>query len=149
MISKAVSRDVPALAAIWADAEARRYLGGPISFDEAQSRVASRVVAGQLCAARLLGNAPIIGAIALEGQYPLKIEISYLFNVDAWGHGYATESVAAVIDKLRDKFNGYELIAKTQMVNLTSKRLLVRLGFQMEDQIVEFGELQAIYRQCL
>ncbi|HOB01126.1 MAG TPA: GNAT family N-acetyltransferase [Casimicrobium huifangae] len=149
LISKAKSPDMPALAAIWADADVRRYLGGSISRDEALARVDSRVAAGQLCAVRLYGNDRIIGCVVLEEVRPLELEVSYLFNVDAWGYGYATESVSAVVEKIRDRFNGYEVVAKTQAANLPSRRLLSRLGFRMEQEIIEFGEPQAIFRQRL
>ena len=140
---------MPALAAIWADADVRRYLGGSISRDEALARVESRVAAGQLCAVRLYANDRIIGCVVLEEVRPLELEVSYLFNVDAWGYGYATESVSAVVEKIRDRFNGYEVVAKTQAANLPSRRLLSRLGFRMEQEIIEFGEPQAIFRQRL
>lgn len=140
---------MPALAAIWADADVRRYLGGSISRDEALARIDSRVAAGQLCAVRLYGNDRIIGCVVLEEVRPLELEVSYLFNVDAWGYGYATESVSAVVEKIRDRFNGYEVVAKTQAANLPSRRLLSRLGFRMEQEIIEFGEPQAIFRQRL
>lgn len=98
---------------------------------------------------RLLGNDRVIGCITVEELHPLELEISYLFNVDSWSHGYATESVKAVIDKLRVIVSGHQVIAKTQMANLPSRRLLARLGFHMDQEVVEFGELQAIYSQRL
>lgn len=80
---------------------------------------------------------------------PRELEISYLFIVEAWGCGYATESVSAIIDMLRGKFNGNEVFAKTQAANLPSRRLLERLKFFADQEVVEFGELQTIYRRRL
>ena len=146
---KAQIADVQALSVIWADADVRRYLGGPISADEAIRRARSRVEAGELGAVRLLDDERIIGCINVEDRRNRELEISYLFSVDAWGCGYATESISAVVDELRSNFEGYEMIAKTQAANLPSMRLLERIGFRMQQEIVEFGETQAIYGRCL
>ena len=123
----------------------RRYLGGSISADEAIRRAQSRVETGELCAVRLLDDERVVGCIDVKDRCNRELEISYLFRVDVWGHGYATESVAAVLNELRGKFEGYEMIAKTQMANLPSRRLLERIEFQMRQEVVEFGEMQSIY----
>ena len=148
-LRKAQIADVPALSAIWGDVNVRRYLGGSISADEANSRAQSRVEAGELCTVRLLDDARVIGCIDVRDRSNRELEISYLFSVDVWGHGYATESVAAVLNELRGKFEGHEMIAKTQMANSPSRRLLERIEFQMRQEVVEFGEVQAIYSRYL
>ena len=148
-LRKAQIADVPALSAIWGDVNVRRYLGGSISADEAIRRAQSRVEAGELCTVCLLEDERIIGCINVEDRRNSELEISHLFIVDAWGHGYATESISVIIKALRGKFEGYEMIAKTQAVNLPSKRLLERIGFRMQHEIVEFGEIQAIYSRYL
>lgn len=98
---------------------------------------------------RLLGNDRVIGCIAVEEMRPRELEISYLFIVEAWGCGYATESVSAIIDMLRGKFSGDEVFAKTQVANLPSRRLLERLEFFADQEVVEFGEPQTLYRRRL
>ena len=148
-LRKAQIADVPALSTIWGDVNVRRYLGGSISADEANRRAQSRVEAGELCTVRLLDDARVIGCIDVRDRSNRELEISYLLSVDVWGHGYATESVAAVLNELRGKFKGYEMIAKTQMANLPSRRLLERIEFQMRQEVVEFGEMQAIYSRYL
>ena len=148
-LRKAQIADVQALSVIWADSDVRRYLGGPISAYEAIRRARSRVAARELCAVRLLDDERIIGCINVEDRRNRELEISYLFGVDAWGYGYATEAVFAIVNELRSTFEGYEVIAKTQAANLPSMRLLERIGFRMQQEIVEFGETQAIYGRCL
>ena len=149
VLRKAQIADVPALSMIWADLTVRRFLGGPISAEEAIRRAQSRVDLGELCAVCLLADERIIGCIIVEERCNRVLEIAYLFNVDDWGRGHATEAISALIDEIRRKFGGYEMIAKTQSANLPSRRLLERVGFRVNKEIVEFGELQAIYGQRL
>ena len=148
-LRKAQIADVSALSAIWGDVNVRRYLGGAISADEAIRRTQSRVEAGELCTVHLFDDERIVGCIDVRDRSNRELEISYLFGVDAWGYGYATEAISAVINELRGKFEGYEMIAKTQAANLPSRRLLERIEFRMRREIVEFGELQAIYGRRL
>jgi hypothetical protein len=42
---------------------------------------------------------------------------------------------------------GREIVAVTQAANLASRRLLEAVGMRHEDDIVEFGEKQAVYRR--
>ena len=148
-LRKAQIADVPALSAIWGDVNVRRYLGGSISADEAIHRAQSRVETGELCTVRLLDDERVVGCIDVKDRCNRELEISHLFRVDVWGRGYATESVAVVLNELRGKFEGYEMIAKTRMANLPSRRLLERIEFQMRQEVVEFGEVQAIYSRYL
>ena len=56
-------------------------------------------------------------------------EIAYLLGPQWWGHGYATEATAWMIDHLRDAHGVRELWAAVHADNAASMRLLERLGF--------------------
>lgn len=63
------------------------------------------------------------------------VDIGFAFRPAFWGQGYARESAAAVLDQGRDAFKLKRIVAITSPGNLSSIRLLEKLGFQFEREL--------------
>ena len=71
-----------------------------------------------------------------------ELEISYLFLPSCWGHGYATEAAAAVLEWLAEALPEEPVVLCTQVANETSVRLALRLGFRESERFMEFDAEQ-------
>lgn len=67
--------------------------------------------------------------------------IAYVLFRDAWGHGYAAESVERVVRDLRDRWGCGEVSARVDVRNRRSIALLRRLGFECVTAESEAGVL--------
>jgi RimJ/RimL family protein N-acetyltransferase len=76
------------------------------------------------------------GGTALAGPF---LELSYVMPVVAWGHGYAAEAGAAVLDWASERFDE-PVVVCTQAANTRSLALAARLGFT---ELERFGEFDA------
>lgn len=56
--------------------------------------------------------------------------LGYIFNFDYHGQGYATEACRAVLAYAFERLQARQIVSGTAAANLTSCRLLERLGFQ-------------------
>ncbi|EPS27525.1 hypothetical protein PDE_02468 [Penicillium oxalicum 114-2] len=78
----------------------------------------------------------VIGIIGIHNDNPVP-ELGYLFHPSAWGHGYATEAVAAFIPHyfgLRPEARCIE--AKVDAQNRASIRVLQKSGFEEVETLV-------------
>lgn len=57
-------------------------------------------------------------------------EIGFILHPDAWGRGFASEAVAAVLDRAFDTHELKTVTADVDPRNAASLRLLARLGFE-------------------
>jgi RimJ/RimL family protein N-acetyltransferase len=71
-----------------------------------------------------------------------EAELSYLFLPHAWGHGYACESCAAVLEWFADSFPAEPVVLCTQTANIRSRRVADRLGFSELERFEEYGAEQ-------
>jgi len=59
-----------------------------------------------------------------------RAAIAYVFASEHWGHGYASEAVAAMLDELRDHYGVTLAVAVYKAANFRSRKLLTRAGFK-------------------
>jgi RimJ/RimL family protein N-acetyltransferase len=69
-------------------------------------------------------------------------ELGYLFLPEAWGHGYAAEACAAVLDWFADALPGEQVVLTTQTANVRSMRLAAKLGFTEAERFEAYGAEQ-------
>jgi RimJ/RimL family protein N-acetyltransferase len=146
--------DLDAMAAMDADAEVMRFVGGvedPVAHraeladwidDESDtSGLGGWTVVTRDAPGRYLGW---IILYPLPGWEP-DVEIGWRFVRDAWGHGYATEAAAAV---LRHAFEGAGLdrvVAVLDPANGRSRRICEKLAMTPRGQRHAYGEPCALY----
>lgn len=73
------------------------------------------------------------GVVALcdirwEAPFTPSREIGWRLPVESWGHGFASESAAALLDYARDTLRWDEVIALTAVLNVRSQRVMQRIG---------------------
>ncbi|KPI12021.1 GCN5-related N-acetyltransferase [Actinobacteria bacterium OK074] len=71
-----------------------------------------------------------------------EAELGYLFLPQAWGHGYAAEACAAVLDWFAGALPGEPVVLTTQTANERSMRLAAKLGFTKVRLFEEWGAEQ-------
>jgi RimJ/RimL family protein N-acetyltransferase len=82
-----------------------------------------------------------LAAINPENDEALPVyNLGYIFNADFHGRGYATEVCRAVLEHAFRSLGAERVIAGTAAVNLSSCRVLEKLGFQKTDERI--GSLQ-------
>lgn len=87
-----------------------------------------------------------IGLISLDPHHDgVYLEVSYQLLPEWWSAGYATEAVQVIINFALYELNLPKVIAETQIANISSCKLLERLGMNLEKTISRFGAEQAIY----
>jgi [ribosomal protein S5]-alanine N-acetyltransferase len=135
---------------------ARRRESGLESVRRAQRN--ARIGSAVRFTVRSRSDDQFVGQVTLFGRNPddRKAEIGYAFAVAAWGHGYATEATARVIDWAFGPLRLHRIEASVVAGNRASVRVLRRLGFRREGvrrdgaidgrafvDLVEFGRLAA------
>lgn len=122
-------------AAINADPEVMRYLGGLRSRDESDATVdwASGLIAERgwgLWAVEVVGGPSFIGVTGLNqpAVIPDAVEVSWKLGRQHWGQGYATEAARAAVRFGFEQLGLEEIVAMTVPENLRSRRVMERLG---------------------
>ncbi len=156
--------DLEPWAAMNADPEVRRYLGGPLTPEQAAAWVlnfqddldrfgygfwALEIVAtGEFIGYTGLGN--------LDEEMPVSgVELSWRLARPAWGHGYATEAGLAALEYGFGTMRLPEVIAVTMARNLRSQAVMRRIGMTTDpaenfiDPDVDEGALRqhVVYRK--
>lgn len=129
--------DRPDLIALEADAEVMRYLNGGQSVPEAGlldvDFLTPRGDELEVLAAHHAASRAFIGWFALfdDGMVDglRTAEIGYRLARSAWGMGYATEGVRALIEGAFDSLGFDRIRAETMTANLASRRVLEKAGF--------------------
>ncbi|MEW9503025.1 GNAT family N-acetyltransferase [Jeotgalibacillus marinus] len=87
-----------------------------------------------------------IGLVSLDPHHiGNDIEISYQFLPKWWGAGYATEVMKEIIKFAFESLNLSRVIAVTQTANISSRKLLERLGMKLISKYQRFGADQSLY----
>ena len=128
--------DADALHAMYSDVEANIYGTHPAttSIEETREQMVERVAdtSWRGWAITLKGSDTAIGNVAsYEKRQGRVTEIGYMLSRSHWGHGYATEAVAAMIDLLFSE-GQRRVFADTDPDNAPSIAVVERLGFTLE-----------------
>jgi len=128
--------DLPAFAAMSADARVMKYFPGTLTRDESE-RIAARI--RQTFAERGFGFwvveivdvAKFAGFVGLSvprfgAHFTPCVEIGWRLVAEHWGKGYATEAAASAMDFGLERYE--EIVAFTVPHNTPSRRVMERLG---------------------
>jgi ribosomal-protein-alanine N-acetyltransferase len=72
-------------------------------------------------------------------------EISYEFLPQSWGNGYAFEVIRQLLMYALHELKLGRVIAETQTANVSSCRLLEKVGMKVEATLQRYGAEQALY----
>ena len=153
MLRPVVPADVPALHALWADPDVRRFLWDDECIGE---ECAAEVVAasGADFAAHAFGfwtvyetaSGQFMGFCGLRPSEAGEPELLFGFWPRYWGQGLATEASRAVLSYAFDVLACSHVVAATDAPNAASARTLERLGMQIERRGTLNGRDTLFYR---
>jgi RimJ/RimL family protein N-acetyltransferase/predicted enzyme related to lactoylglutathione lyase len=141
-----VEDDAAALFDIFSDARVVRYLSRPLwtRLESARERIAQDAAAGAARRYLRLGvevaaSGRMVGECSLFNIHvdSRRAEIGYALAFDAWGRGYITEALAAVLDHAFSGLGLNRVEADIDPRNGASERVLQRLGFREEGRLRE------------
>lgn len=148
--------DLDAFARMYADPEVMRFLEQGAPLDRA---AAFRAIAAHLGHWQLRGfgqwaledraTGAFIGRAGLwqpEG-WP-GLEVGWVLDRAAWGHGYATEAGHAAIDYAFEVLQADEVISLIRPQNIGSIRVAERLGESYQRDVALFGEVARVYSRA-
>lgn len=131
------------LVALEADPEVMQFLNGGQPVPDAGCPDADfltpRGAEPEVLVAHERGTGRFIGWFALfddgwvDGQR--TAEVGYRLHRAAWGRGYATEGVGALVDQAFDALGFDRVRALTMTVNAASRRVLEKAGFRHTDTL--------------
>ncbi|HET9557098.1 MAG TPA: GNAT family N-acetyltransferase [Actinomycetota bacterium] len=133
--------DLPLYAALNADPEVARYLGGPLSRQDSDDiaewaqECYAREGLGLLAVERRRDGA-FLGMCGLHHQqsYPDDVEVAWRLAYEHWGRGYATEAATGWLDHGFGTLGLPRVIAITDPPNLRSLAVMRRLGMVFDHQ---------------
>ena len=131
--------DLAPYAAINADPEVMRYLGGPI---EAKETARQMQAANAGWAARTIGKIAIertadgmflgMCGLSIEDWYPDDLELGWRLAPAFWGHGYATEAARAWLAHAFDDLAAPRVISIADVPNRRSIAVMARIGMRFD-----------------
>jgi [ribosomal protein S5]-alanine N-acetyltransferase len=150
-----VELDIPALFAIFGDAETMRYWSRPAMTTIAEAEALFRDVQQQAGAGTLLqwgiarrADDVVIGTCTLFriDREHRRCELGYILRRDHWGAGLANEALRALLNHAFGTMGLHRLEADIDPRNAASIRSVERLGFKREGWLREryfvAGEIQ-------
>ncbi len=136
------------------DAEVSKYTGdgGIVSKKEIERRIQEDVIGdykkygfGRL-AVELKGRNKFIGFTGLKYlEYMDEVDLGYRFMKEYWGKGIATESARACVNLGFETLGLSKMIAMVLPENRGSIRVLEKLNFEYEKDIIENNQLAKVY----
>jgi ribosomal-protein-alanine N-acetyltransferase len=134
--------DVPAVHRMMSDPETARFISWDVSSEERTREKVMEKIAETSQKPResysLLvfrrSDDLLVGTCALMARNPemTGLEIGYSLARPAWGHGFATESVRAMLDFAFGPLKAHRIFGFVSPENPPSIRVLERLGFRKE-----------------
>jgi RimJ/RimL family protein N-acetyltransferase len=142
--------DLPLYAALNADPEVARYLGGPLTRQDSDeiAEWAQECYARDgfgLLAVERRRDGVFLGMCGLHHQhaYPDEVEVGWRLAYAHWGKGYATEAATAWLDHAFGALRLPRVISITDPPNLRSLAVMRRLGmaFDHEAEVEDNGQV--------
>ena len=130
------------------DSDVWKYLGGQETAEHNRNSIEyiGKIPVTDRWAVRNKTDNSFLGEISLTPHHDGDdIEISYLFLSEHWNKGYASEAVSVIIQFAFNEKKLDRLVAETQSVNLTSCKVLEKLGFYKVKKLERFNAEQTLY----
>jgi ribosomal-protein-alanine N-acetyltransferase len=142
------------LAALHADPRAMATMGGVATPEQSRAWIERNLRHGEEAGLgifvfreretrRFVGRGAI-RRIEIGGE--TKVEVGYALAFESRGRGYATEIARALAAHAEAEGHG-PLVAYTEPTNAASRRVLEKVGFRYERDLVHHGRDQLLYRR--
>lgn len=150
MLSRIESTDYEEVKRLYMNPEVRRYLGGPRSEESLRTEMETLAQMKKeeiwFWVIRAQGSREFVGTVSLTPHHDGEnIEVSYQLLPEWWGRGYAAEAVSVILHIAFEELRLPRIVAETQSANISSCKLLERLGMKKVDSFERFGEEQSLY----
>lgn len=134
------AQDLPALVAYRNDPDVARYQGWPLpsTLEQEQQLISSSNLgtAGWVQRALVTHAGELIGDVGLNTHHQ-QAELGITLARHAWGHGYAHETLTALLNHVFHDLSLHRVHAGIDPRNESVGRLLTRLGFRLEGTHVQ------------
>src|SRR5215211_1527255 len=74
------------------------------------------------------------------------VELAYALMAEYWGRGLATEMARAILSVAFERLGMEELVCFTLTTNRASQRVMEKVGFEYERDVVHAGQPHVLYR---
>ncbi len=149
MLRPMQAEDIPALVAMWMNADATRYMGGSRERDFLEKTFAEDLTAPALDydlwpvfeqeSSAFVGHC---GLLDKEVDSVTEIELTYVIAPESWGRGYATEIAQALAAYAAESLGLSRLIALIDPANTASAAVAQKVGMTHERDVVRPGGKQ-------
>lgn len=147
LLKRPVGADAPAIFERFAsDPAVTRYVGWPTHGSIESSRAFVNFSDGQWergpAGPYLIfskENGSLLGATGLNPETPRRAATGYVLAKDAWGRGYATEALGAIVE-LAPALGIRRLYALCHPNHRPSQRVLEKCGFELEGTLRSYTE---------
>ncbi len=141
--------DAEILSNLWRDERVQQFMGGVLSQQDADARVADILQSWKdhkagLWAVYEREDNTLVGLCGLS-IFEVEIEIIYKFFSTYWGCGYATEAVAASLAYGFQILQIDRIIGVTQEANSASQHILEKVGMHHIHSLWKWDAPQRIY----
>jgi ribosomal-protein-alanine N-acetyltransferase len=82
--------------------------------------------------------------VTVEGDE--EVEVAYAVMADVWGKGFGTEMAAASVQVAFKQLDLRDLVAFTLPSNIASRRVMEKVGFRYERDIIHTAHSLVLYR---
>lgn len=93
---------------------------------------------------QFVGRGGLRHAIVSGGN---EVELAYALESEFWGQGFATEMAEAIVSLGTDHYSLRDLVCFTLTGNRASQRVMEKVGFGFERNIVHAGHPHVLYRR--
>lgn len=140
--------DLEDIKRMYGNERVRAYLGGVAPGEVIEEQIRGMAPGeDHQWVARNKTTGAFIGMVSLDTHHDGEgIEVSYQTLPEWWGKGYGTELVRQVVGYAFDTLHLPVVLAETQSRNHSSVRLLEKVGFTFQGNVVRFGAEQSIYK---
>ena len=139
VIRRLTEADVPAVAALWADKQVTRFMGGPRDFETLRASFRDDLKAPpSACdlwpvvekqSGVIVGHCGLVPK-AVDGRD--EVELTYVIAAAFWGRGFATEAAAAIRDYAFRQLDLTRIVSLIDPANSASERVALKLGMKFE-----------------
>lgn len=145
--------DIPALVALWMDADVTRYIGGPRERAFLEQTLTEDLAAApptyDLWPVFERDGGPCVGHCGLLDKGVdgvTEIELTYVIAPSCWGRGYATEISRALVHYAQSALQLPRLVALIDPANTASAAVARKLGFtHTRDVVRPGGKIMQLY----